>query len=87
MSSDSVGKMSEYPCQIWFQNGTGNLKKPLGFEAHQPYDIGCNFQYFGLWYEQQRYFAAFELGLSCVTAEYSLLPDGNVKVNNTGIKG
>ncbi|GAU92376.1 ApoD2 [Ramazzottius varieornatus] len=42
-------------------------------------------QYVGKWYEQYRYFAAFEIGLKCVTAEYSPLPDGTVQVNNKGI--
>ncbi|KAF4530220.1 hypothetical protein B566_EDAN017957, partial [Ephemera danica] len=40
-------------------------------------------RYLGLWYEYQRYFAFFETNGKCVTAEYGLLPNGNVSVLNT----
>lgn len=43
-------------------------------------------QYLGRWYEQQRYWALPEVGLTCVTAEYSPHHDGGINVNNTGIK-
>ena len=40
-----------------------------------------------MWYEQERYFMASELGLVCVTAEYTLMSEqDNIKVNNTGIQ-
>lgn len=41
------------------------------------------FQYMGRWFEIQRYFAIFEFGHNCGTAEYELRPDGIVTVNNT----
>ncbi|ROT67942.1 Apolipoprotein D [Penaeus vannamei] len=39
--------------------------------------------YLGKWYEIEKYFAIFELGGKCITAEYSLLPSGNIKVVNS----
>lgn len=42
------------------------------------------FQYMGRWYEMERYFAIFEFGQKCGTAEYELKEDGLVRVNNTG---
>ncbi|XP_042878650.1 apolipoprotein D-like [Penaeus japonicus] len=39
--------------------------------------------YLGKWYEIEKYFAIFELGGKCITAEYSLLPNGGIKVVNT----
>ncbi|XP_055339118.1 apolipoprotein D-like [Paramacrobiotus metropolitanus] len=47
----------------------------------QDFDLS---QYLGRWYEQQRYFTIFEIGLDCVAANYSLRAEGDVKVNNTG---
>lgn len=41
-------------------------------------------RYLGKWYEIARYPMKFEKGLSHVTAEYSLNPDGSVKVLNSG---
>ena len=43
-------------------------------------------KYLGKWYEIARFDHSFERGLSNVTAEYSLRPDGKVKVLNTGWK-
>ena len=43
-------------------------------------------KYLGTWYEIARFDHSFERGLSNVTAEYSLRPDGKVKVLNTGWK-
>ncbi|XP_063992620.1 apolipoprotein D-like [Diachasmimorpha longicaudata] len=42
-------------------------------------------KYTGKWYEQFRYFAIFELGGKCVTANYSLNDDGTVKVVNAQV--
>lgn len=45
-------------------------------------------QYFtGLWYEQKRFWAIFETGSKCVNAEYTLLDDNTVQVNNSGVNG
>jgi apolipoprotein D and lipocalin family protein len=41
-------------------------------------------RYLGKWYEITRLNHSFEKGLSRVTAEYSLRPDGGVKVTNRG---
>ncbi|XP_055837704.1 apolipoprotein D-like [Episyrphus balteatus] len=39
--------------------------------------------YMGLWYESAKYPAIFETGGSCVTAKYTLLPNGTVAVENS----
>lgn len=38
----------------------------------------------GKWYEIKRSFAIFQIGLDCVTAEYTLNPNGTVTVDNKG---
>ena len=41
-------------------------------------------RYMGTWYEIARYTQSFEKGLVAVTATYSVLPDGKVRVLNQG---
>lgn len=41
-------------------------------------------RYLGKWYELARHENRFEKGLDAVTAEYALLPDGKIKVTNSG---
>ena len=43
-------------------------------------------KYLGKWYEIARYDHRFERGLVGVTAEYSIRPDGKIKVLNSGYK-
>lgn len=43
-------------------------------------------RYMGTWYEIARFDHRFERGLSEVTATYTLLPDGTVRVDNRGYK-
>ena len=43
-------------------------------------------KYLGKWYEIARFNHHFENGMTNVTAEYSMLPDGKVKVLNSGWK-
>jgi len=43
-------------------------------------------QYAGLWYEVASYPVFFNKGLTGVTAEYGVLPDGRVSVFNRGFK-
>ena len=50
----------------------------------QPVDNFSLNQYLGKWYEIARLDHSFERGLNNVTAEYSLRPDGGVKVINRG---
>jgi apolipoprotein D and lipocalin family protein len=50
----------------------------------QPVDNFKLEKYLGKWYEIARLDHSFEKGLSRVTAEYSLRPDGGVKVKNRG---
>ncbi|WP_310632070.1 lipocalin family protein [Paraburkholderia sp.] len=56
----------------------GNRAVP---EPARPVDLT---QYMGRWYEQLRYEASFEKDMDEVTADYSLNPDGSVKVVNRG---
>ena len=42
--------------------------------------------YMGLWYEVARFDHSFERGMSNVTAEYTLQPDGGVRVVNRGVR-
>jgi len=41
----------------------------------------------GRWYEIARYENHFERGMTDVTATYTLLPDGKIRVENEGYKG
>ncbi|MEM1277961.1 MAG: lipocalin family protein, partial [Pseudomonadota bacterium] len=52
--------------------------------THGPVDLE---RYQGLWYEIARYPNSFEEGCFGVTAEYSLNPDGSIKVVNTCRQG
>ena len=54
---------------------------PDGMTAVTPFDIG---RYQGKWYEIARMDHSFENGLSDVTANYRLQPDGRVEVINRG---
>ena len=42
--------------------------------------------FMGQWYEIARYEHRFERGMTHVTAEYTLLPDGKIQVVNRGLK-
>ncbi len=44
-------------------------------------------RYLGRWYEMARYEAPFQKGCEGVTADYSLRPDGKIKVINSCRKG
>lgn len=43
-------------------------------------------RFMGKWYEIARYEHRFERGMTHVTAEYTLLPDGKIRVLNRGLK-
>jgi len=66
----------------------------LGVQSQVPFRGSCPHQdvvqnfdvnrYTGVWYENRKYFAIFQLGGACTTATYSLQPDtGVVKVVNS----
>lgn len=42
-------------------------------------------RYLGKWYEDEKFFFIAELGLKCISANYSLNEDGSIKVVNSGI--
>ncbi|WP_247232962.1 lipocalin family protein [Telluribacter sp. SYSU D00476] len=54
---------------------------PKGVTAVQPFDVN---RYLGKWYEVARFDYRFERNLNNVTAQYSLNPDGTIKVENRG---
>lgn len=60
---------------------SGNPAVP---EPAKPVDLA---RYLGRWHEIARYEASFQRGMEAVTAAYSLLPDGRVKVRNSGRAG
>jgi len=43
-------------------------------------------QYLGLWFSYENFDAPFQFGASCVSANYSILPDNNIKVLNVGFR-
>ncbi|MGB3210993.1 MAG: lipocalin family protein [Desulforhopalus sp.] len=59
----------------------GCVRLPAGIEPVQNFDLQ---RYLGIWYEIARLDHSFERGLSRVTAEYSLLENGSVRVINRG---
>jgi len=54
---------------------------PDGAVAIKPFDAE---RYLGKWYEIARFDFRFERGLNNTTATYSLLPNGNIRVENRG---
>ena len=60
----------------------GGQSMPEGVEPVGNFDLD---RYLGKWYEVARLDHRFERGLSEVTAEYSLRPDGQVRVLNSGL--
>jgi apolipoprotein D and lipocalin family protein len=67
---------------------TGCVSGPVGnARPPEPVRAVALDRYLGKWYELARYDMAFERGCEAVTAEYSLRPDGLVKVVNSCHKG
>ncbi|XP_067205228.1 apolipoprotein D isoform X2 [Linepithema humile] len=62
--------------QVPFLGACPNLETMQNFELDK---------YLGKWYEVERYFAWFEFGGRCVTANYSLGENDSVKIVNTQI--
>jgi apolipoprotein D and lipocalin family protein len=60
---------------------TGCVSLPKGVTPVENFQLE---RYLGRWYEIARLDHSFERGLSSVTAEYSLRPDGSVRVINRG---
>lgn len=60
-------------------NACANI--PTGAVAIKPFDSE---RYLGKWYEIARFDFRFERGLNNTTAEYSLNPDGSIRVVNQG---
>jgi apolipoprotein D and lipocalin family protein len=54
---------------------------PKGATAVKPFDKE---RYLGKWYEIARFDFKFERGMNNTTAEYSIRPDGKIKVDNKG---
>lgn len=68
------------PCIFMYNNCTGI---PKGVTPVKNVDTD---KYLGKWYEIARFDHKFERGLSKVTAEYSMMDDGGIKVVNRGYK-
>jgi hypothetical protein len=81
-------------CYAW----TWTWRTPRVFYKSRPCVSNCSmcqyvllgivlyiFQYLGEWYEVERYFAWFEFGGKCVTANYSLNEDSSMKIINKQI--
>lgn len=61
----------------------------LGYGRCPTVQVQQNFdltRYMGVWHEQRRYLAIFEVLMECVSAEYTMETGGVVKVNNTGYR-
>ncbi|XP_055889392.1 apolipoprotein D-like [Biomphalaria glabrata] len=43
-------------------------------------------KYVGKWYNSETFPAPFQFAMDCITAEYTLKPDGTVKVNNSAVR-
>ena len=61
----------------------GCVGKPADIAPVTPFDTS---RYLGTWYESARMDHRFERGLDHVSAQYSLRPDGGLKVINRGYK-
>lgn len=59
----------------------GCVGVPDGIQPVQPFEVK---KYLGKWYEIARYDHSFERNMRNVTAEYTLRPDGGIKVVNRG---
>ncbi|XP_065361807.1 apolipoprotein D-like [Calliphora vicina] len=57
---------------------------PCDVDVVPSFDVS---QYLGVWYEYAKYPMYFEADGVCITAEYTLQPDGNVGVKNSLVNG
>lgn len=64
-------------CAVFQQHPVGNRAVP---QPARTVDLD---RYLGKWYEIARYEQGFQRGCQAVTAEYSRLPDGKIRVLNT----
>lgn len=60
--------------------GGSAMAQPLPREPVKSVDLQ---RYLGTWYEQGRYEQSFQRGCEAVTAQYSLSPDGSIRVLNS----
>ncbi|EZA61279.1 Apolipoprotein D [Ooceraea biroi] len=71
-----IGIVNTAMAQVPFLGNCPNLEAMQGFDLEK---------YLGKWYEVERYFAWFEFGGKCVTANYSLNEDSSMKIINKQI--
>lgn len=64
---------------------TTTVNKPSEVFDNTPVAIDLN-RYLGLWYEIARLDHSFERGMEYVTAEYSMMDNGKIKVVNSGYR-
>ena len=73
--------MNKYLLLLCAAAFAGCAGAPKGIKPVTGFDVN---RYLGTWHEIARLDHSFERGLTQVTAEYSLMPDGSVKVVNRG---
>lgn len=66
-----------------FSTGCSKQNETIDYSTVEELDLE---KYLGTWYEIARFDHRFERGLVGVTANYSLRPDGKIKVVNSGYK-
>ncbi|GEK45728.1 lipocalin family protein [Bisbaumannia pacifica] len=70
------------PCLAVLLPLVGCTGLPTGTQAVSDFDLE---RYLGTWYEIARLDHRFERGLDCVTADYALREDGQIRVRNRGV--
>ena len=71
-------------CSDLFRKNDAQERRLVNTAPQQGLNLNA---YMGRWYEQARYDHAFENGLDRVFTDYSMLPDGRVKITNNGTDG
>ncbi len=70
-------------CLVLFSYQIYNAKNMSKIELVTVTSVDLN-KYAGTWYEIAKFPNSFEKGLKCITATYSLRPDGKIGVENKG---
>lgn len=68
-------------CKDIFRKNDGSERRMVNTAPQHGLSLGS---YMGRWYEQARYEHAFENGLERVYTDYTMMPDGRVKISNNG---
>lgn len=71
-------------CRDLFRGNGKKERRMVNTAPQRGIDLAA---YMGRWYEQARYDHAFEYGLDRVFTDYAMLPDGWVRISNSGQDG